>query len=166
MINFKLATVLTNLAEIYKLKPADKNIVISMNLAARTLRDYEGDLIEDYSSGKLKKLPGMSHEAYKLIKEYLDSGKIKRYEEIKSIYSEEMIQIIRMSGLGQRRMFEIYKILNVRNVEQLRDKLFDEDICRDILNNNEIDRDIINELYIKRLHKTIKYYEETRKHKE
>ncbi|MBC8387487.1 MAG: PHP domain-containing protein [Actinobacteria bacterium] len=162
MINFKLATVLTNLAEIYKLKPADKNIVISMNLAARTLRDYEGDLIEDYSSGKLKNLPGISQEAYKLIKEYLDSGKIKRYEEIKSIYSEEMIQIIRMSGLGQRRMFEIYKILNVRNVEQLKDKLFDEDICRDILNNNEIDRDIINELYIKRLYKTIKYYEETK----
>ena len=162
MINFKLATVLTNLAEIYKLKPADKNIVISLNLAARTLRDYEGDLIEDYSSGKLKNLPGISQETYKLIKEYLDSGKIKRYEEIKSIYSEEMIQIIRMSGLGQRRMFEIYKILNVKNVEQLKDKLFDKDICRDILNNNEIDRDIINELYIKRLHKTIKYYEETK----
>jgi len=162
MINFKLATVLTNLAEIYKLKPADKNVVISMNLAARTLRDYEGDLIEDYSSGKLKKLPGISQDVYRLIKEYLDSGKIERYEEIKSIYSEEMIQIIRMSGLGQRRMFEIYKILNVRNIEQLKDKLFNEDICRDILNNKEIDRDIINELYIKRLHKTIKYYEETR----
>ena len=125
MINFKLANILIDIAEIQKADAKDKNMPLKLIIASRTLRDSKESIEKIYSGGRLEELAGMEEPARKLIKEYLDTGKIRFYEEIKSKYSEEMIRFIRISSLGKKRIFKIYDAFNIRSLEELRDRLDD-----------------------------------------
>ena len=58
-----------------------------------------------------------------MIKEYFETGKINLFEEIKEKYSEELIRIIRVSGLGAKRVFNIYEKLKINTYEDLKNFL-------------------------------------------
>jgi len=83
MVNLRLAEILTNMAEIKKSGPDNKNVVISIMKAARTIRDNPVSIEKIYQSGKLKEFIGVEEQTYKLIEEYLETGRIGIYEEIK-----------------------------------------------------------------------------------
>ncbi|MBU4482597.1 MAG: hypothetical protein KKG62_00655, partial [Actinobacteria bacterium] len=93
MINLKLANILTDIAEIKKSSPDDKNMSLGLIIAARTLRDNPESIEKIYSSEKLGRPISIDEPAYKLIKEYLDTGSIGLYEELKSKYSEDLIRL-------------------------------------------------------------------------
>ena len=120
MINLKLANILTDIAEIKKSGTDDKNMSLNLTVAARTLRDSPERIDKIYSSGRIKELVGIEGSAYKLIREYLETGNIWLYEEIKYKYSEDLIRLIRISGLGKKRMFKIYDAFSVKSLEDLK----------------------------------------------
>jgi DNA polymerase (family 10) len=102
---------------------ADKNLRSNLITAARTIRDNPESIEKTYRSGHLKKLPGMEGPAYELLVEYMETGAIKMFEELKSDYDASLIEFIRISGFDKRRLFAIYDGLGVKNIEELREKL-------------------------------------------
>ncbi len=121
MINLKLSSILTTIAEISKFQPGEQKIVINLSRASRSIRDFEGSITEAFKSGSLQKTPGIDSFSYEIIKEYFETGSIKLFEQIKNKYPEDLIKIVRLSGIGTKRVFEIYEKFNIKTFEDLKD---------------------------------------------
>jgi DNA polymerase (family X) len=121
MINLKLSSILTTIAEISKFQPGEQKTVINLSRAARTIRDFQGSLTEAFESGALEKAPGIDSFSYGIIKEYFETGSIKLFEQIKEKYPEDLIKIVRLSGIGTKRVFDIYEKFNIKTFEDLKD---------------------------------------------
>jgi len=111
MINLKLSSILTTIAEVSKFQTGEQKIVINLSRAARTIRDFKGSIAEAFKSGILEKTPGIDSFSYGIIKEYFETGSIKLFEKIKEKYPEDLIKIVRLSGIGTKRVFNIYEKL-------------------------------------------------------
>jgi len=156
--NLKLATTLANLAEIYKQKSEDTKATIDLNVAARTVRDYPGNIFDAYNRGSLASLPGIGETVYKIIEEFFETGRIKLYDRIRGQYPDELIKFIRISGLGKKRMFKLYELLDLKSMSDLRQKVHETGINKLILEQTSFDKEPINEIQIKRLIDSVDYY--------
>lgn len=123
MINLQLANILTDISEIKKSEAASRAVTAGLVTAARTIRDSAESIEKIYKSSRLKELPGMEGLAYELIAEYMETGKIGLYEELISVYPEDLVRLIRISGFGRKRIFKIYDVLKVKSLEDLKEKL-------------------------------------------
>jgi len=165
MLNFALAGIFTNLAEIQKGKDGNFERVMEFTKAARTVRDYTGDIAGAYSNGTVRYLPGISDNIYKMISEYFDTGKITEYEMVKERYPEDLLKFIRISGLGKRRVFKIYDVLGLKSLEDLKTCVSDKSIHKKIY---EKSRDFlqdnipVTESNIGRLVFSLEYFEKTK----
>jgi DNA polymerase (family 10) len=159
MINLKLANIIIDIAEILKADSKDKEIPLKLIKASRTIRDGPG-LIDKIRAGeKFSELPGIEGPVCALVEEYLDTGRIRLYEKIRSGYTEEMIKFIRISGLGKRRIFAIYKGFNIKSLEELRDRLADTKNFSAFLSKTELFKERDSGFYIKRLKRSLYYME-------
>jgi len=154
MINLKLSSILTTIAEISKFLPGDKKIVIDLSRAARSIRDYQGDISEAYSSGILENTPGIDAFSYAMIKEFFETGSIKLFDQIKEKYPEELIKIVRLSGIGTKRVFDIYEKFNIKTFEDLKDLFTLNCDTKKIADSLEIDN-----LFLERIKHSVFYYE-------
>ncbi len=165
MINLKLANILADIGEIKKSTDINRDDVSNLAVAVRTLRDSPEGIERVYNDGRLKELYGMEKLACELILEYMKTGSIGLYEELKSVYTDDLIRLVKISGFGKKRIFSIYKALGIRNLEDLKEKLagidIDEKIFKIISDNNLI---VTGErsFYARRLRESIKYFESIR----
>ncbi len=156
MLNLELSNILTNIAELYKFTPNKKDIVFPVTKASRTIRDYPGDIVDAYSSGELWKLAGIEGEAVPIIEEFFSTGKIKIYEQIKKSYPQELIRFIRLSGLGKKRMLDIYKRWNISSLQDLKEKIYNNDFIDRFTTE---DKSPLKSIDIARLRLTFDFYE-------
>jgi len=158
MISLKLADIFTNLAEVKKADPAGKKDVLSLMSAARTLRDDPG-IIESILKGrKPDMLEGVDGYCYSLITEYLEKGAVEEYERSSCSYSEDLVKLIRMTGLGRKRMFSIYDAYGIRDMEDIK-AAFKGRTAGDVLKDPPVKKDILNPLFLERIQKSVEYFE-------
>ena len=132
---------------------------LKLIIASRTLRDSP-EILEKIRAGeRLERMAGIEEPACKLVEEYLGTGKIQLYEEIKSKYSEEMLRFIRISGLGKKRIFAIYDTFNIRSLEELKDRLSDAAGFTDLLSAIDLFKDRGGQFYARRLKQSLDYIE-------
>ncbi len=160
MLNLELGNILANIAEHYKFSPDRKNMVFPLAKTARSIRDYPADIQKAYQSGEIWEMKGIVKEAVPLIDEFFSSGSIKIYEQIKKQYPEPLIKFIRMSGLGKKRVLDMYRKLGVSDLEQLKDRLFD---GRFLTGASGQKQSLFKPLHIARLKHTIEFYERMEK---
>ena len=161
MINFTLATTFANIAEAGKQHEGGFDTVMALTRASRTIRDYTDDIGQAYRDGLVKNMPGITPQIYKLIEEYFETGKIKSYEEFKSLYSEDLIKFVRISGLGAKRVFHIYNVLGVKDIDGLRQKVDSGEIYKKILNDFNPGKEEITKNYLERFIYSLDYYQGT-----
>jgi len=163
MMNLKLSTIFANMAELSKNREGSAKTVIDFTRAARSVRDFPGDLEAAYRDGTLKNLPGIIPEMYDLLSEYFEKGRIRLYEELKGDYSEELIKFIRISGLGKKRIFAIYDILGAKDLAELKEKISQEDIFKKIPGIPNLEEGLITKTHLERLVHSLDYYESSSK---
>lgn len=157
MINLKLSSILTAIAEISKFKPGEKEIVMNLSRATRTIRDYENDITDAYKEGLLEKMPGIDPFSYAMIKEYFETGSIRLFDQIKEKYPEDLIKIVRLSGIGTKRVFGIYEKFNIKTFEDLKDLFTLNYDTKKLTESFEIDS-----LFLERIKHSVSYYESLR----
>ncbi|MBN2072434.1 MAG: PHP domain-containing protein [Actinobacteria bacterium] len=157
MINITLSDILTNLAEIKKASPGSLKPIRSLMEGARTLRD-DPRVIEDIISGKNPAgITGVDSYIFNLVTEYIRTGEIKEYNKFLEKYSKDLLAMIRITGLGARRMFSIYDRFGCRNLEDLRSIFSGKPVGR-VIEDAGFDSDVLTPFYVKRLKKGIDYY--------
>ncbi|MCE5330086.1 PHP domain-containing protein [bacterium] len=157
MINLKLSSILTTIAEISKFKAGEKEIVINLSKSARSIRDYDRDIMDAYNDGTLEDMPGIDPFSFEIIKEYFETGSIKLFEQIKEKYPEDLLRIIRLSGIGTKRVFDIYDKFNIKSFEDLKDLFTLNCDTKKLAESFEIEN-----LFLERIKHSVSYYESQR----
>jgi len=89
---------------------------------AIALDGYKDDVAEIYKNGgleALKKIPGVGEGIAKAIQEYLKKGKIKQLEDLKKKLPMKLEELLRVEGLGPKKIKILYQELNIKNLVDL-----------------------------------------------
>lgn len=90
--------------------------------AALTLEGLEKDVEEIYKEGRreaLLKIPGIGESMAEKIEEYLKTGKIKYYEELKKKTPVNIEELMAVEGMGPKKAKVLYQKLGIRNLKDL-----------------------------------------------
>jgi DNA polymerase (family 10) len=90
--------------------------------AAITLETLEKDVQDIYKEGgreSLEKIPGVGKSIAEKIEEYLKTGKIKYYEDLKKKTPVKMEELTAVEGLGPKRVKVLHQKLGIRNLKDL-----------------------------------------------
>jgi DNA polymerase (family X) len=93
--------------------------------AARSLENLDEDLSVLIQEGRLCQIPGFGDALVKKITEWAQTGAIAYYENHKSSIPEGFLELMRIPGLGPKKINQIYHSLDITNISQL------EQACRD-----------------------------------
>ena len=90
--------------------------------AGNSLEALEKDVGEIYNKGGLKALmeiPGVGKNISDHIEEYLKSGKVKVYEQLKKKLPLNIDELVRVEGMGPRKVKILYNKLGIKNLKDL-----------------------------------------------
>jgi DNA polymerase (family 10) len=125
MKNKELADLFDKMANILEFKGENPFKISAYRRASRILGDLTKDIEEIAQSGELKSVPGIGEGMAQKIEEYLKTGKISKYEEIKKGVSDELIAIMDIPGMGPKTLSMLHKEKGISNLSQLEKALSD-----------------------------------------
>ncbi len=88
--------------------------------AARVLESSGQDLGELVESGELGKLKGIGKSLARKITELYRTGQMEYYNELKASLPEELLEMLRIPGLGPRKVGTIHRALGVTSIADLK----------------------------------------------
>ncbi|CUT00282.1 DNA polymerase/3'-5' exonuclease PolX [Candidatus Chrysopegis kryptomonas] len=115
----QVAEILEEIADILELKGEVEFKVRAYRNAARIIRDVKGDLKELVDSGDLAKIKGIGPNLFEKIKELVNTGQLKYYEELKKSIPEGLFELLQIRGLGPKRIKAIYEKLGITTLAEL-----------------------------------------------
>jgi DNA polymerase (family 10) len=89
-------------------------------LTIGTLQEDVGDILKKEGLEGLQKLPGIGKGLADRIREFIETGKITKYEELKKKYPIDFKTLSSIQGLGSKKTYRLYKELGVKNLEDLK----------------------------------------------
>src|SRR6266568_9144687 len=93
--------------------------------AARAINALDGDIEQLTRSGKLKGTPGLGATVVKRVEELVDTGQLAFYEELRDSTPAVKLEMLRIQGVGPKKINAIYDQLHVTSIAEL------EQACRD-----------------------------------
>ncbi|NWF93349.1 MAG: DNA polymerase/3'-5' exonuclease PolX [Syntrophaceae bacterium] len=125
MKNKELADLFGKMADILEFKNDNPFKISAYRKASRIIGDLTEDIEEIAESGKLKDVPGIGQGMAEKIVEYLKTGKVSKYEEVKKGVSDELIAIMEIPGMGPKTLSMIHKEKGIGNLSELEKALED-----------------------------------------
>jgi DNA polymerase (family 10) len=119
MKNRELADLFDKMADILEFKGENPFKISAYRKASRILGDLTKDIEEIAENGKLKDVPGIGEGMAQKIVEYLKTGKMSKFEEVKKGVSDELIAIMDIPGMGPKTLSMIHKEKGISNLSQL-----------------------------------------------
>ncbi len=122
----QIASTLENIGMLLALKENSNQFEVrAYENAARAINSLDGDIEELVHTGKLKGTPGLGPALIKRIEEMVNSGHSSYYEELRAATPPIKIEMLRIQGLGPKKINAIYDQLHVTTIAEL------EQACRD-----------------------------------
>jgi len=121
MKNNELARIFSEISEYLKMDETGFR-PYAYQRAALALEGLEEEVTEVYKSGgkkALEKIPGVGGSIAEKIEEYLKTGKIKYYQDLKKRLPLKLDELIRVEGMGPRKIKILYQKLGIRNLKAL-----------------------------------------------
>ncbi|MBE9542612.1 MAG: DNA polymerase III, partial [Proteobacteria bacterium] len=93
--------------------------------AARILNDLPTDIEEIAQSCELQKIPGIGKGTAEKIIEYLETGRITKFEQLRQDISNELIALLGIPSLGPKTVALLHKEFKINNLEDLKQVVAD-----------------------------------------
>jgi len=121
MSNKELSRILFSIAKYLEMEEESFRSV-AYRKASRSISSLDRSVEDIYSEGgpeALKEIPGVGESIALKIEEYIKTGKIKYYEELKSKTPIDLSEIIAIEGMGPKKAKILYQKLKVKTISQL-----------------------------------------------
>ncbi|MEN3044258.1 MAG: DNA polymerase/3'-5' exonuclease PolX [Candidatus Hydrothermales bacterium] len=115
--NEKLAKIFNKMADALEYLGEIPFKVSAYRKVAKTLENLDRDISE---IDDLQSLPGIGEGIAKKIKEFLETGRIEKAEEIFSKIPEGILDLMQIPNLGPKTLFLLHKEFGVRDLESLK----------------------------------------------
>lgn len=122
MKNHEVAQILYGISQYLYLTNENVFKIRAYEKAAQTVENLAED-IESYKNfpEKLFSLPGIGKSIGEKILEYLSSGKVQYYEELKSMFPDGLMEIMAVPGMGPKRTKILYEKLGIKDIGMLKE---------------------------------------------
>ncbi len=117
-INKDLANIFRQMGAIYEFL-GDKFRALAYYRASEIIEDLPEDVRNYILNGKLYSIKGIGQGIATKIEEYVETGKIQKYEELKQLVPQELIEIMDLPGIGPKTLKRLYDELGIRTKEDL-----------------------------------------------
>jgi DNA polymerase (family 10) len=119
MRNKEVAEKFYELAEVAELAGENPFKVKAYLEAARVIENLTMPIEELAKENKLDDIKGVGKSIAEKIKEYLETGKITKLEELKKVVPAGLLELEKVPGLGAKRVKVLYEKLGIKNLEDL-----------------------------------------------
>ncbi len=123
--NKEIAKIFARIADALEYKNEMPFKVIAYRKASRVLEDLPEDIGKIAKEGRLKEIPGIGEGIAKKIKEYLETGKMKKYEEAIKGIPEGLLELLNIQNLGPKTLALANQELGVQNLADLKQVIAD-----------------------------------------
>jgi DNA polymerase (family 10) len=118
--NADIAAVFDEIADILEIEGANPFRIRAYRNAARTLRDLPQDVAVMLTKGQdLTELPGIGEDLAAKIKEIAETGTAAMLEEHRKAVPTTLTELLKIPGIGPKRVKTLYHELGIRTVNQL-----------------------------------------------
>jgi DNA polymerase (family X) len=118
--NTDIATIFSSMATILEIKGESG---FKVNATVKVARILE-NLVEDISSfNDVTDIPGVGKSSATKINEYIKTGKITAYEELRSSIPAGLLDVMRVQGLGPKKVRQLWQDAGVVDIPSLRDAI-------------------------------------------
>jgi DNA polymerase (family X) len=119
--NADIAAIFDEIADLLEIEGANRFRVRAYRNAARTLRDLDRDIAAMIAEGEdVTTLPGIGEDLASKIKEIVETGRASVLEEHRKNVPATLTTLLKIPGLGPKRVQTLYHKLGVRTLEDLR----------------------------------------------
>jgi len=118
MKNRQIAKIFSEIAELLELKGEN---VFRIRAYLRAAQNVDG-LAQDVSTltrEELEAIPGIGKDLSGKIREYLETGRIAKYEELKQVIPGGVLELLKVPGLGPKKAKLFYDKLKIKSVDEL-----------------------------------------------
>ncbi|SHK20976.1 DNA polymerase/3'-5' exonuclease PolX [Thermocrinis minervae] len=112
--NKELAKLFERMADMLEFLGENPYRIATYRRAAEILSELDQDVEELVKTGKIRELPGIGESTIEKIVEYLRTGTIKRYEELKKQVPEDLLELLEVPGIGPKTLRLAYDKLKIR----------------------------------------------------
>ncbi len=119
MKNSELARIFRELADLLEFKGENPFKLAAYRKAARAMEDLTEDVAVVAKEDRLRDIPGIGEAIDSKIKEYLETGKMKRYEDAKQGVPSGLLEMLAVPGLGPRTVAILNQKLGVKTLKEL-----------------------------------------------
>ena len=123
-INKDLANIFRQMGAMYEFLD-DKFRALAYYRASNILEDLPDDIRNYAISGKLYSIKGIGSGIASKIDEYIQTGSIKKYEELKNRVPQEFIDLMDLTGIGPKTLKRIHDELGIKTKKDLIEALKD-----------------------------------------
>ena len=123
--NKELAKILNRIADFLELKGELVYKINAYRKAARVIESLTEDIEDIYRQGRIYEIPGVGERIAKKIKEFIETGTISKYEELKKEFPEDLVILLDIPNLGPKTLKLAYEKLGVKNLDDLKRVLED-----------------------------------------
>ena len=119
--NADIAAIFDEIADLLEIEGDNPFRVRAYRVAARTLRDLDRDVAVMVAEGEdLTELPGIGEDLASKIKEIVETGTAAMLEEHRKKMPATLTSLLKIPGLGPKRVQTLYHKLGIRTLEDLR----------------------------------------------
>ncbi|HET6347972.1 MAG TPA: DNA polymerase/3'-5' exonuclease PolX [Candidatus Krumholzibacteria bacterium] len=87
--------------------------------AARAVEDLSGDLNQMVASGELLEVRGIGKSIFADVKSMLETGTFDEYEKLRAQVPAGVLEMMRISGMGPKKVKAVYDKLKVTSIDEL-----------------------------------------------
>jgi DNA polymerase (family 10) len=117
--NAEIAEFFKKVADLLEIDGANPFRVRAYRTAVRTISGLGREISELIAQEDLTNLPGIGKELAKKIKEIVTTGRLSKLEELEKRIPTELHQVLKLPGLGPKKVKVLYDRLNIRSLSDL-----------------------------------------------
>jgi DNA polymerase (family 10) len=115
----ELARLFAEIAVLLELKGENPFKIRAYETAARILEELDGDLAEFVASGRVDATKGIGEALALKIREFLATGRLKYYDDMKAAVPPVLFELVKIPGLGPKKALQLHEKLGVNSIGEL-----------------------------------------------
>lgn len=119
MKNQELAQIFADIAELLEIKGENPFKVRAYQKVVPVLQSLTESIEEIYQRGELTSIPGIGKGIAEKIEEYLTSGKLKYYQELKESVPKGVVSLVTIPEVGPKTAIALYNKLGITSIDEL-----------------------------------------------
>jgi DNA polymerase (family 10) len=123
MKNLGIVQLFRDIADILEIKGANRFRIRAYQRAAQNIESLTEDIAVFIDKDRLTDIPGVGKDLSERIREFVATGKIRIYEDLKKSIPEGLLDLLKIPSVGPKTAKLLYEKLKIKNIADLKNAI-------------------------------------------